>query len=79
MADGPRAGLAILEPLGEDLDAYHLFHAARADLLRREGRRDEAAEAYRRALELVTNDTERRFLEGRLTALMQRMEPEDLD
>jgi RNA polymerase sigma-70 factor (ECF subfamily) len=79
MADGPRAGLAILEPLGEDLDAYHLLHAARADLLRREGRRDEAAEAYRRALELVTNDTERRFLEGRLTALMQRMEPEDLD
>jgi RNA polymerase sigma-70 factor (ECF subfamily) len=66
MADGPQAGLALVEPLDEELGNYHLFHAARADLLRRMGREDEAAESYRRALELATNDTERRFLERRL-------------
>jgi RNA polymerase sigma-70 factor, ECF subfamily len=69
MADGPDAGLRLLDPLGSDLDGYHLFHAARADLLRRRGAVDEAAVAYRRALELVTNPTERRFLEGRLADL----------
>ena len=42
--DGPEAGLAAID--GLDLDGYHLFHAARADLLRRLDRRDEAAEAY---------------------------------
>jgi RNA polymerase sigma-70 factor (ECF subfamily) len=66
MADGPAAGLALLEPLGGDLDGYHLFHAARADLLRRLGRDDDAVSAYRRALELATNEAERRFLERRL-------------
>ncbi|HTG48129.1 MAG TPA: RNA polymerase sigma factor [Actinomycetota bacterium] len=69
MADGPDAGLRRLEPLAEDLDRYHLFHSARADLLRRAGRPREACDAYRRALELTTNDTERRFLESRLAAL----------
>ena len=49
-----------------DLDKYHLLHAARADLLRRIGLKDEAAQSYQRALELVTNETERRFLERRL-------------
>jgi RNA polymerase sigma-70 factor (ECF subfamily) len=68
MADGPDAGLRLLDPLTSDLDRYHLFHAARADLLRRAGR-PEAADAYRRALELVTNDAERRYLGSRLASL----------
>jgi RNA polymerase sigma-70 factor (ECF subfamily) len=48
------------------LNDYHLLHAARADLLRRLGSLDEAAKSYGRALALVTNDSERRFLERRL-------------
>jgi RNA polymerase sigma-70 factor (ECF subfamily) len=67
MADGPERGLRMLEPLAEALDGYHLFHSARADLLRRLDRSDEAASAYERALELVTNPQERRFLERRLS------------
>jgi RNA polymerase sigma-70 factor (ECF subfamily) len=67
MADGPGAGLALLEPLADELDAYHLYHSARADLLRRRGDDGAAAAAYRRALELATNPAERRFLERRLT------------
>jgi RNA polymerase sigma-70 factor (ECF subfamily) len=68
MADGPRAGLALMDALGAEgaLDGYHLFHAARADLLRRVGRRDEAARAYRRAVDLAGNQTERAFLARRL-------------
>ncbi len=68
MADGPRAGLVLMDALGAEgaLDGYHLFHAARADLLRRVGRRDEAAGAYRRAVDLASNQTERTFLERRL-------------
>jgi RNA polymerase sigma-70 factor, ECF subfamily len=62
MADGPDAGLALMEPLADDLDRYHLFHAARADLLRRTGRDAEAKAAYQRALELVTNPIERKYL-----------------
>ncbi len=54
-----------LDATGE-LDGYHLLHAARADLHRREGSNAQAAESYKRALELVTNDSERRFLERRL-------------
>ncbi|MFF2361319.1 RNA polymerase sigma factor [Streptomyces sp. NPDC058122] len=68
MAEGPDAGLALvaeLEAEGE-LDAYHLLPATRADLLRRAGRAAEAAEAYGRALGLVENVAERRFLEKRL-------------
>jgi RNA polymerase sigma-70 factor (ECF subfamily) len=64
MADGLERGLALLETI--QLPGYHLLPAARADLLRRMGRRAEAAESYRAALALVTNDTERRFLERRL-------------
>jgi RNA polymerase sigma-70 factor (ECF subfamily) len=67
MAEGPAAGLALLE--GLPLERYHLFHSARADLLRRDGRPAEAAAAYRRALELVANDTQRAFLELRLSQL----------
>ena len=68
MAEGPRAGLALIDELAatNELDNYHLLHAARADLLRRAGSRDEAAKNYERALALVTNDSERRFLERRL-------------
>jgi RNA polymerase sigma-70 factor (ECF subfamily) len=66
MADGPAAGLALVEPLRSKLADYHLWHAARADLLRRLDRRAEAAKAYRQALALVGSDPERRFLERRL-------------
>jgi RNA polymerase sigma-70 factor (ECF subfamily) len=70
MADGPDAGLRLLDPLANDLDRYHHFHAARADLLRRAGRGTEAADAYDRALALVGNDAERRYLERRRAALI---------
>jgi RNA polymerase sigma-70 factor, ECF subfamily len=68
MAFGPEAGLAKIaeiEAAGE-LSGYHLLHAARADLLRRMGARADAAAAYVRALELVGNESERRYLERRL-------------
>jgi RNA polymerase sigma-70 factor (ECF subfamily) len=58
-------GLALVDRL-DGLESYHLLHAARADLLRRLDRRDEAAAAYRRALELTANDAESRYLERRL-------------
>jgi RNA polymerase sigma-70 factor (ECF subfamily) len=68
MARGPAAGLEVLDGLaGEDvLQQLHLYHSARADLLGRVGRRDEAASAYRRALELATTAAERRFIARRL-------------
>src|SRR5207244_3934212 len=68
MADGPQPALALIEALAGtgELDSYHLLHAARADLYRRLGSPGEAARSYARALELVTNDSERRFLERRL-------------
>jgi RNA polymerase sigma-70 factor (ECF subfamily) len=68
MADGPGAGLAAMDAVAaaNDLNEYHLLHAARADLLRRLGSLDEAAKSYTLALALVTNDNERRFLERRL-------------
>jgi RNA polymerase sigma-70 factor (ECF subfamily) len=67
---GPAAGLAAVDQL--DLPGYHLFHAARADLLVRVGRTAEAAQAYERALELATNATERAFLSGRRDTLIGR-------
>jgi RNA polymerase sigma-70 factor, ECF subfamily len=66
MVEGPAAGLALMDSLNQDLDQYHLLHAARADLLRRMGSSAEAAGSYRRALSLVTNESERRYLERRL-------------
>jgi RNA polymerase sigma-70 factor (ECF subfamily) len=72
MRDGPAAGLALVDALlarGE-LGSYHLAHAARADLLRRLGRRAEAREAYARALALARQGPERRFLEGRIRELL---------
>ena len=66
MARGPQAGLRMIDALGGELDGYHLFHSARADLLRRLERREDAAAAYGRALELAENPVERAFLERRL-------------
>jgi RNA polymerase sigma-70 factor (ECF subfamily) len=69
MAQGPQAGLELVDALAEPLAGYHLWHAARADLLRRLERRDEAAAAYRRARELAGNPVERSFLDRRLAEL----------
>jgi RNA polymerase sigma-70 factor (ECF subfamily) len=71
MADGPAAGLAIIDGLVAEghLEAYPYLHAARADLLRRLGRRDDASAAYRRAVELTANEPERAFLERRIAEL----------
>ncbi len=68
MAFGPRAGLAALDVpvLAGPLAAFHLYHAARADFFRRLGERDAAMAAYERALELVENAVERRYIERRL-------------
>jgi RNA polymerase sigma-70 factor (ECF subfamily) len=68
MSEGPEAGLVLLDRIGADgeLRAYHLLPAARADMLRRLGRRAEAAESYRRAFDLAGTDAERRYLERRL-------------
>ena len=71
MATNPEAGLALIDRI-DGLESYHLLHAARADLLRRLGRRAEASGSYRRALELTTNETERRYLEQRLTGTAGR-------
>jgi RNA polymerase sigma-70 factor, ECF subfamily len=65
--DGPDAGLAILD--GLELGHYRYFHSARAELLRRAGRNDEARHAYGRALELTQTDAERRSLNDRLIQL----------
>jgi RNA polymerase sigma-70 factor (ECF subfamily) len=71
MADGPDAGLRLIDQLAATgaLAGYHLLPAARADLLRRLGRNGEAATAYREALALVGNEADKRFLERRLAAL----------
>jgi RNA polymerase sigma-70 factor (ECF subfamily) len=65
--DGPEAGLTVLD--GLELDHYRYFHSARAELLRRAGRDDEAADAYRRALDLAQTDAERRSLRSQLARL----------
>jgi RNA polymerase sigma-70 factor (ECF subfamily) len=71
MRDGPAAGLSIIDAIlaRGDLDGYHLAHSARAELCRRLGRLDDARAAYQRALELVRQKPERRFLERRLREL----------
>ena len=68
MAEGQERGLSLIDEIlaSGDLDDYHLLHAARADVLRRAGSYDEAAKDYERALGLVTNESERRFLARRL-------------
>jgi RNA polymerase sigma-70 factor (ECF subfamily) len=67
MADGPARGLELMD--GLPLEHYHLFHAARGELLRRLERNDEASSAYRRALELAEREPERRHLQRRLDDL----------
>lgn len=71
MAEGPAAGLALVDEIARrgDLEDYHLRWATEADLLRRLGRREEAARCYRRALERVGTGPERRFLERRLAEM----------
>ena len=66
MADGPAAALPLVDALADELGSYHLWHATRADLLHRLGRREEAIAAWKRAHELATNDAERRFLTRRI-------------
>ncbi len=68
MRDGPTTGLELIDRIeaAGELEDYHLLHAARADLLRRLGRRSEASVAYGRALELTANETERGYLSRRL-------------
>jgi RNA polymerase sigma-70 factor (ECF subfamily) len=74
MADGPAVGLALIDALrpNDMLDRSHLFHSARADLLRRLDRADEAREEYERALALTRTAPERAFLERRLAELETR-------
>jgi RNA polymerase sigma-70 factor (ECF subfamily) len=71
LSEGPECGLALIDQLGDtgDLSEYHLFHAARADLLRRLNRHAEATEAYTRALALTRNPIEQNFLRRRLAQL----------
>jgi len=71
MVQGPERALLLIDALAArgDLESYHLLHAARADLLRRSGEREEAARSYARAIELATNDSERRFLTRRLAEM----------
>jgi RNA polymerase sigma-70 factor, ECF subfamily len=71
MSEGEERGLELMAALGDELDEYHLLHAARADLLRRLGRNAEAGEAYTRALELTRQRTERAFLERRLLGVTE--------
>ncbi|MGA8596827.1 MAG: RNA polymerase sigma factor [Bryobacteraceae bacterium] len=77
MSAGFERGLAVMDEIdrSKDLDGYYLLHAARADLLRRLGRKQEAASAYNRALELVTNGVEREYLNRRLKSLDVDSEP----
>jgi RNA polymerase sigma-70 factor (ECF subfamily) len=69
MVHGPEAGLALIDRLAEPLAEYRYLHAARGDLLRRLGRTEDAAEAYRRAAALTTNVPEQAFLAGRIAEL----------
>lgn len=73
MVEGPQSALRLIDSLDPDgqLESYHLLHATRADMLRRAGSLKEAATAYSRALSLVTNQSERRFLERRLSEVQQ--------
>jgi RNA polymerase sigma-70 factor (ECF subfamily) len=74
MSEGLQTGLKLVEQAGEtgELRDYHLFHAARADLLRRLGRRAEAAAAYEEASRLATNGVEKKFLKRRLDEVLGR-------
>jgi RNA polymerase sigma-70 factor, ECF subfamily len=71
MSESLERGLAMIDALGAsgELDAYHLYHAARADLLRRMGRNQESLESYHRGLALTTNAVEARYLRRRISEL----------
>jgi RNA polymerase sigma-70 factor, ECF subfamily len=77
MGRGLQEGLSLIEKLGAsgELDSYHLFHAARADILRRLGRSVDALAQYERALALTTNAVERRFLRRRIAEIQQTSAP----
>ena len=75
MAEGEERGLELMAGLDDELAGYHLLHAARADLLRRLGRDEEAAAAYAAALELTRQPAERAFLERRLGEVRVRDSP----
>ena len=77
MARGPGAALPLVEAFEEELADYHPWHATRADLLRRLGRRDEAIASYRRAHALAQNEVERRFLARRLAELTPPEDPRE--
>ena len=74
MSEGFEKGLSLIEALGADgtLQNYYLFHASRADLLRRLNRRDEARVAYAKALSLTTNEVEQNYIRRRLNQLPQK-------
>lgn len=71
MRDGPAAGLVLIDAIlaREELENYHLAHAARADLCRRLGKTEDALASYRRALQLTRQEPERHFLEKRMAEL----------
>ena len=75
MVEGPAAALLIVDALAADgtLDEYHLLHAAQADFSRQLGSLGAAERSYARALELVGNDSERRFLEKRLREVREAL------
>jgi RNA polymerase sigma-70 factor (ECF subfamily) len=77
MVEGPQPALALIDELAAtgELAGYHLLHATRADLLRRLGMSADAAAGYERALALVSNESERRFLERRLRELQLDVPP----
>jgi len=75
MRDGPEAALPIVTGLLEELDGYHLAHAAHADLCRRLGRRHDALASYAKALSLSRQEPERRFLQRRIDQLGERRLP----
>jgi RNA polymerase sigma-70 factor, ECF subfamily len=81
MRDGPASGLALIDAILErgQLVAYHLAHAARADLLRRLGRGADARAAYQRALELTRQQPQRRFIKQRLNDLAPGPGDDDKD
>lgn len=72
MHEGPKAGLIIIETLilNNKLSSYHIIYAAKADFLKRLGLIDEAINAYQRAIELVKQEPERRYLEKQLTSIL---------
>jgi RNA polymerase sigma-70 factor (ECF subfamily) len=74
MVQGPRPALSLIDQLAGELNGYHLLHSARADLLRRAESWEDAARSYEQALALVTNDSERRYLERRLREVQARKE-----